>query len=382
MKYAVFAAALVCAVTAFEHAKHIDVSDYEENWEERKHELSRVQNIINFAKERQVNHEARPVIGVLTEPVRGELFIPDTHTLEKYATEDEWISYVPRTHVQFLEQAGVRVVPIDYHLKDEDLVELLDQVNGLYLPGDSHMAVTDAKYREAFLTSIQYAEDQAYIVKEHFPVFMMGNTLQTYVRSKQQVTGTLQNMEDHRFSNSRVELITHPKDTFLFNNFDREKKHAVFNTAQFFNVQPSGVTPTSLQQEGSIRNKMKPVAVFSSLDKEDDDKFIAIAEGMDLPLYAFTYAIEMTQFYYEDPSATMDNFQLDHSIVARTHAQAVANLIAEEARLSEHTFRLPEEVFERLIRHNKQASVSYTSKVVSNESMPVGMTEHDIYILQ
>lgn len=60
----------------------------------------------------------------------------------------------------------------------------------------------------------------------------------------------------------------------------------------------------------------------------------------------------------------------------------MAGLIAEECRLSTQEFQVPEEVFERLIRHNKQASVSYTSKVITDETMPVGMHEHDIYILQ
>ena len=35
-------------------------------------------------------------------------------------------SYVPRAHVQFLEQAGVRVVPIDYRLSVEEKHELMD----------------------------------------------------------------------------------------------------------------------------------------------------------------------------------------------------------------------------------------------------------------
>lgn len=78
-----------------------------------------------------------------------------------------------------------------------------------------------------------------------------------------------------------------------------------------------------------MAKRLKPVAVYSSHGIEDpEEQFIAIAEGIDLPLYAFTYAIEMTQFYFEDPSATLDNYQLDHSIVARTHAQSIANLIA------------------------------------------------------
>jgi hypothetical protein len=53
----------------------------------------------------------RPVVGILSEPLRGELV--------DSAINADSASYVPKTHVQFLEQAGVRVVPIDYHLSAE-----------------------------------------------------------------------------------------------------------------------------------------------------------------------------------------------------------------------------------------------------------------------
>ena len=66
---------------------------------------------------------------------------------------------------------------------------------------------------------------------------------------------------------------------------------------------------------------MRPLALYQSHGIEkDSDKFIAIAEGIDMPIYAFTYGIEMIQFYYEDPTASLDNFFLDHSIIARKHA--------------------------------------------------------------
>ena len=56
---------------------------------------------------------------------------------------DKHTSYIPRAHVQFLEQAGIRVVPIDYRLSTEERFALYDQLNGVYMPGDSHMTVTD-----------------------------------------------------------------------------------------------------------------------------------------------------------------------------------------------------------------------------------------------
>ena len=114
---------------------------------------------------------------------------------------------------------------------------------------------------------------------------------------------------------------------------------------------------------------------------EEDEKYIAIAEGAEMPLYAFTYGIEMIQFYFEDPSATLDNFQLDHSIIARKHAQTVANLIAEEARMNEHSFDHEDSVFESLIRHEELASVTYKNSNYIKETLPRGMTDHEVYIL-
>ena len=59
-------------------------------------------------------------------------------------TED--ISYIPKAHVQFLEQSGIRVVPISYLDSQDEIQELLDQVNGIYLPGDSSRAIVNQQY--------------------------------------------------------------------------------------------------------------------------------------------------------------------------------------------------------------------------------------------
>jgi hypothetical protein len=61
----------------------------------------------------------------------------------------------------------------------------------------------------------------------------------------------------------------------------------------------------------------------SKKDQEyvDKDEFVAIAEGIDIPLYIFTYNIEMTQFVYTN-LLTSSNQQevIDKSIPARHHS--------------------------------------------------------------
>lgn len=98
--------------------------------------------MISQFKERQqtkmFDQSKRPVIGVLTEPLRGDLYKAGDESRQQIGGGvDNVPGYVPRAHVQFLEQAGVRVVPVDYRLSRDELVSLFGQLNGLYLPGDS-----------------------------------------------------------------------------------------------------------------------------------------------------------------------------------------------------------------------------------------------------
>jgi hypothetical protein len=77
-----------------------------------------------------IDHGKRPVIGVLTEPLRGDMYKPKEHFYGSqevlHERTEQTATYVPKAHVQFLEQAGVRVVPIDYRLSTEERHKLYD----------------------------------------------------------------------------------------------------------------------------------------------------------------------------------------------------------------------------------------------------------------
>ena len=112
-----------------------------------------------------IDHEKRPVIGVLTEPLRGDMYNAKDKSKEQVgAGVDRQPGYIPRAHVQFLEQAGVRVVPVDHRMERDELVTMFDQLNGLYLPGDSHLGVIDETYKSAFVIAMAYAENEAFEV--------------------------------------------------------------------------------------------------------------------------------------------------------------------------------------------------------------------------
>ena len=51
-----------------------------------------------------------------------------------------------RSHVKYLEQAGARVVPISYKLDKNHLYQILEQVNGVYIPGDAPHIVKNKRF--------------------------------------------------------------------------------------------------------------------------------------------------------------------------------------------------------------------------------------------
>ena len=58
------------------------------------------------------------MIGILSEPLRGEIQKTDLITSDGDVVDvlAQSAAYIPRTHVQFLEQSGIRVVAIDHRL--------------------------------------------------------------------------------------------------------------------------------------------------------------------------------------------------------------------------------------------------------------------------
>lgn len=89
--------------------------------------------------ENVISNQKTPVWGVLTEPLRG--------TLKKNSdVVSDYQEYIPASHVKFLEQTGAKVIPVSYKLSRDELYDLLDQLSGLYLHGDSIEAVNDNRF--------------------------------------------------------------------------------------------------------------------------------------------------------------------------------------------------------------------------------------------
>jgi gamma-glutamyl-gamma-aminobutyrate hydrolase PuuD len=69
-----------------------------------------------------------PIYGVLSQPLT---------TAMKDSQKGKSYGYIDSSHVQFLETGGAQVVPIDYRLDTNQMKKLLDNLNGVYIPGDN-----------------------------------------------------------------------------------------------------------------------------------------------------------------------------------------------------------------------------------------------------
>lgn len=236
--------------------------------------------------------------------------------------------------------------------------------------------------------------------KEYFPMFMMGKSAHSFIKQLGLSSSALQDMRHYRNSNLEISLIKDHNDTFFLHQLQYDPSHAhAFTLGKFFNRQHTGIRMKDLKSDDSLKKWITPIATFkgtgdatkiltndtSSYDRNLE--FIAIAEGIDLPLYMFTYNVEMTQFTFTDLMKNPDQEEcIDKSLISRHHAQFVSHQIADEARLNNHKMDLEEADHQRLIKQHKIVSVEYTNDADESKqdwkAMPKGLEEHDIYLIK
>ena len=93
--------------------------------------------------------------GILTEPLKGTLSDSENIIMNNYT------EYIPASFVSFIEQTGARVIPVSYKLTRDSFYNLLGQLNGLALFGDSGSNLEDPEFQATFSFLVTYMFDNA-----------------------------------------------------------------------------------------------------------------------------------------------------------------------------------------------------------------------------
>ena len=78
-------------------------------------------------------------------------------------------TFIMMSHVKYLEAAGARIVPISYRLDKNGLVNLLSQVNGVYIPGDHPEILKNERYLNTVREILFWSQDHN-TAGDHFPL--------------------------------------------------------------------------------------------------------------------------------------------------------------------------------------------------------------------
>ena len=106
---------------------------------------------------------------------------------------------------------------MSYRLAKEELEQLLDNLNGIYIHGDSVQTVKDLHFQDTFLNIIEYVQRKNNEENANFSAFLMGHSLHNLVKSKVKGVNLItEDMGDLVYKNLAVTLKMRTEDTFLF----------------------------------------------------------------------------------------------------------------------------------------------------------------------
>ena len=125
----------------------------------------------------------------------------------------------------------------------------------------------------------------------------------------------------------------------------------------FYHEMDLGVTLDDFVHTQQFRHFV-PVMTFDQGSKKDSKatEVVSTIEGTYFPFFGFGYRLDKVQFGFQALSGE-GHARIDHSRAAIEHAQHVANLIVDEARLSSNRFSYTNDETAKLISNYDMQSV-------------------------
>ena len=124
-----------------------------------------------------------------------------------------------------------------------------------------------------------------------------------------------------------------PKETFVYDEIPAVELERTFDLVSFYNDLDVGL---NLERFNSIKTlkPFVPVATYySEASQGTNQEFVSMVEGTYMPFFGFASRLDKVQFGFHAQVESQEHKGVDHSKYAVEHAQHIANLIVDEARL-------------------------------------------------
>ena len=282
-----------------------------------------------------------PIFGILTQPVPSDW------------TDYKEDSFVESSNIEFLQAAGARVIHLDYRMSQKELKKELEQLNGVYIPGDTKVAYLDGEFINTVGNILNWAEKHNNHESQHFPVVGVSWGMMSMLKSQMRDTSKLVDLPEWMAGEAlQQNLNLTPFETFTYDEMTPMGLENLLDKIDFYNELDVGLALRDFNVNRGMR-AFVPVATWDSDTTSTSrfDEYVSMIEGHYHPFFGFGYRLDKVQFGFHT-TGTDGHSKVDHHKKSIQHAQKIANLIVDEARLSENRYKWTNDETDRLIKNH------------------------------
>lgn len=268
-----------------------------------------------------------PVIGMFTEP------LTDCPTVPKGVNASYCVGSV---YAEWMQSAGIRVVPFPYDIQGQARMDLIQSVNGIFFQG----GMLSGQDRVKFFQYVQEVFDIAVNLNANGDPFVLWGTCQGFqllnaaaARNisviERGFTGLFPRMLSINFTAQQ------PTSRIFGNSTTPSQILTILATENStVNWHHDGVTPNGYKYNRLMRKFFKIVS--TNIDPYDGRPFISTVEAYNAAIYA-------TQYHPERPPYDFSNDLLGHSDDDIAVSNYLAKFLRDQLRKNNHSFPTPQD---------------------------------------
>lgn len=135
----------------------------------------------------------------------------------------------------------------------------------MYYTGDSSDAHLNKQYQATFSNILAYAFNRNHEKGDYFPVFLVGNTFQTFINNRVPQDKSTLSLLSHSMINNNVKLRTtiDPSKSFILDELTNQTLEEYVLDGAYFNRQSMGLRVKDFEKENILNRRYQIVATFN-----------------------------------------------------------------------------------------------------------------------